>query len=143
MTLEQIDKLIERYLDLRRLAHIYEMELQDFVKTELLPAARKQGYRRGQSILLAGSQNSLQLVREAFIQIANQEEARKLPLPWRQKWLKIVFKPSEILRSLILFPDQKESYPVKLFKQFRRKAVRVTRRWRVNRVNLQNKEALR
>ena len=133
---QRIDRVIARYQGVKAKRELLEEEERRLKEKELVPLARKHGFKKKEALLLLGQHNSALITREADVVIIDQGRAAMLSAPWRRLYLVQFFKPSEQLK-LVARNGGKNA--TRVLKIFLRRAVRVKRRWRVARVKIKEK----
>ncbi len=117
---------------------------RNFVKRVLIPLARREGYRKGDSFLLKGAHNDALVTRVLDVFITDQAAAAALPGGIRRLCLVRIFKPSELLKKLAR--DGVRGLPYKKYlalTRFIEHAVKSRRHWRVAKLNVRSASSAR
>lgn len=138
--LAAFDEIIRRYDEMKREVDAKVKLLDKFRRQVLIPLARKEGFRKGGSVMLAGFTNSALIERVADVLITDQAAAANLPAPVRRYLCVQLFKPNARLKELVrtggatgLRPD---FIADRIAQRFIQRGVKTRRHWRVSRISV-------
>ena len=132
---QEIDRVIALYSALKQKMEVGAAALEELRTKTLIPMARRHGFKKGQRFLLKGAHNSALVIRDRDVVLTSQELAAKLPRRLRRIFLAVTFSPSEQLR---LLAKNGAGKPEREMRAFLKKAVKIKRHWRVDRLDVRN-----
>jgi len=144
--LAAFDEIILRYDEMKREVDAKAKLLETFRRKILIPLARKEGFRKGSSLLLAGFLNSVLIERVVDLVITDQAAAAALPLSWRRAYLQRIFKPSANLKALWKLSDWNKDLAEgfaqnQKIRRFLIRSISRKRHWRVSRITVRQAKA--